>query len=216
MVIAPEYDGAVIRTGDAASMAATAQRLIVGGCCFVNELKQHQHQVRDNYNQSKNLLSLAEARTRKVQLQYSPKKPSRMGVGILRITVEQARRLINWRAFFAAWGLDASFADIADIHGCDCCRAAWLAAKPQAASAQAAQAMQLFKDANRALDKFERYHNESLRAIYGLWQANADGDDIVFTYMARTHNPITNFVYSGINWHRADNSWNRVMADGSP
>lgn len=44
----------------------------------------------------------------------------------------------------------------------------------------------------------------------------ADGDDIVFTYMARTHNPITNFVYSGINWHRADNSWNRVMADGSP
>lgn len=185
VVIAPEYDGAVIRTGDAASMAATAQRLIVGGCCFVNELKQHQHQVRDNYNQSKNLLSLAEARTRKVQLQYSPKKPSRMGVGILRITVEQARRLINWRAFFAAWGLDAAFADIADIHGCDCCRAAWLAAKPQAASAQAAQAMQLFKDANRALDKFERYHNESLRAIYGLWQANADGDDIVVDHRVR-------------------------------
>ena len=45
--------------------------------------------------------------------------------------------------------------------------------------------MQLFKDANRALDKFERYHNESLRAIYGLWQANADGDDIVVDHRVR-------------------------------
>lgn len=179
VVIAPEYDGAVIHTGDAASMAATAQRLIVGGCCFVNELKQRQHLLRNKYSQEKNLYPIEEARRRRAKLTFAPHKPSEMGIGSLHITVHDARRLINWRAFFAAWGLDAAFADIADIHGCDCCRAAWLASKPQSSTAQAAQAMQLFKEANRALDMFERKHNDSIRTVYGLWCANSEGDDII-------------------------------------
>lgn len=185
VVIAPEYDGIVAHTADAASMAATMQRILADTDAFKVALRERQQQLRSRYEQGKDLYDLAEARARKPKLQYNPVKPAQLGCGDINIAVSEARRLINWRAFFAAWGLDAAYADIADIHGCDCCRAAWLAAKPQAETAKAAEAMQLFKDANRALDKFEHHHNNSMRAIYGLWEANADGDDIVIDHRAR-------------------------------
>ncbi|MGN0213284.1 MAG: methionine synthase [Muribaculaceae bacterium] len=185
VVIAPEYGGIVAHTSDAASAAATMQRILADAPAFMKNLRERQQQLRERYEQGKDLYTLAEARARKTRLQYNPVKPAQMGLGSMSITVAEARRLINWRAFFAAWGLDAAYADIADIHGCDCCRAAWLAAKPQAETAKAAEAMQLFKDANRALDKFEHHHNHSLRAIYGLWEANSDGDDIVIDHRVR-------------------------------
>lgn len=47
-------------------------------------------------------------------------------------------------------------------------------------------------------------------------KAFTDGDDIVFTYIGRTTNPISNFTYEGIAWHRADDSWMRIMSEGSP
>ncbi|MGM9803395.1 MAG: methionine synthase [Muribaculaceae bacterium] len=179
VVIAPEYDGLVLHTGDAASMVSVAQKAIAADTDFACQWRQRQEEVRLRYERKRNLYSLAEARSRRAKFEYHPHQPAVMGISRPTITVAEARRLINWRAFFAAWKLDAAYADIANIHGCDCCRAAWLAAKPSTESAKAAEALQLFKEANRALDKFERYHNNSIQAICGMWQANAEGDDIV-------------------------------------
>ena len=33
---------------------------------------------------------------------------------------------INWIYFFHAWGFQPKYSSIADIHGCDGCRAMWL------------------------------------------------------------------------------------------
>ena len=38
---------------------------------------------------------------------------------------------INWLYFFHAWGFPARFAAIANVHGCDSCRAGWLASFPE-------------------------------------------------------------------------------------
>lgn len=84
---------------------------------------------------------------------------------------------INWIYFFHAWGFQPRFATIADIHGCDACRAGWLAAFAEPERAKAAEAMQLHKEALRMLDRLDgRYQ---VAAVYRLMDANADGDDLL-------------------------------------
>lgn len=84
---------------------------------------------------------------------------------------------INWIYFFHAWGFQPRFTGIADIHGCDACRASWLASFPEGERAKAAEAMQLYKEANRMLNKLDA--NFKVFAIYRLMEANADGDDLL-------------------------------------
>lgn len=51
--------------------------------------------------------------------------------------------------------IGAGYASIADMQGCDHCKAVWLASFPSAERAKAAEAMQLYKEANRLLDILE-------------------------------------------------------------
>jgi len=88
------------------------------------------------------------------------------------------RRFINWRPFLAAWKLDASYASIMDIEGCDHCRAQWLASVPTDKVNKAAEAMQLLKEAGRMLDELAR-DNMKLSAKVVLLPAGSYDDTIV-------------------------------------
>ena len=79
----------------------------------------------------------------------------------VRYDIHDLAEYINWIYFFHAWGFQPRYAAIADIHGCDACRAGWLASFPEAERAKAAEAMQLHKE-----------------AIYRLMEANAEGDNL--------------------------------------
>ena len=69
------------------------------------------------------------------------------------------------------------FATIADIHGCDACRASWLTTFSEEDRTKAAEAMQLLKEANRMLNQLdETYH---VHTIFRLCKANADGDNLL-------------------------------------
>lgn len=96
---------------------------------------------------------------------------------IVAYQIYQLREYINWIYFFHAWGFQPRFAAIADIHGCDACRAGWLANFPQEERRKAAEAMQLFKEANRMLD--ELAEDFEVKGVYRLLEANADGDDLI-------------------------------------
>ena len=65
------------------------------------------------------------------------------------------------------------------IHGCDACRAGWLAEFPEEERARAAEAMQLFKDANRMLAQLDGDFHTHVR--FGLYPACSDGDDLLLT-----------------------------------
>lgn len=84
---------------------------------------------------------------------------------------------INWIYFFHAWGFPPRFAAIADIHGCDSCRASWLTSFPEAERGRAAEAMQLHKDALRMLNQLDEDFQTHVR--FGLYEANADGNDLL-------------------------------------
>lgn len=96
---------------------------------------------------------------------------------LVQYTIHEVSPYINWIYFFHAWGFQPKFAAIAGIHGCDSCRALWLASFPQEERAKAAEAMQLFKEANRMLDRLDE--TLTARCIYRLCRANADGDNLL-------------------------------------
>ena len=91
--------------------------------------------------------------------------------------IHEVSPYINWIYFFHAWGFQPKFAAIANIHGCDSCRAIWLAAFPQEERAKAAEAMQLFKEANRILNRLDE--SLTVQCIYRLCRANAEGDNLI-------------------------------------
>lgn len=96
---------------------------------------------------------------------------------VLTYTIHEVAPYINWIYFFHAWGFQPRYAAIADIHGCDSCRAYWLATFPEGERAKAAEAMQLFKEANRMLNQLdEGYH---VHTIFRLCEAGADGDNLI-------------------------------------
>ena len=101
-----------------------------------------------------------------------------MGLHTVPVTVGDIRPFINWRAFFSVWKIGAGYASIADMQGCDHCKAVWLASFPSAERAKATEAMQLYKEANRLLDTLEAENNTSPQASYLLAEA-ASYDNII-------------------------------------
>lgn len=90
--------------------------------------------------------------------------------------IHEVSEYINWIYFFHAWGFQPRFASIADIHGCDACRALWLARFPENERTKAAEAMQLFKEANRLLAKLDETYQT--HAVFRLMEANSKNDDL--------------------------------------
>lgn len=180
--IDPLYSGAVIYTRDAAALPGVTQKFVseaTRGEAF-RELKSQYEDIRKRYEEKVNLLPLDEARmsAHKFDLSKKAPAPAHPGAHTLYVPVAEVRGLINWRAFFAAWKLDASLASIADIQGCDHCRAQWLASMEQPKRLKAAEAMQLFKEANRMLDRLcESGAKVACRVV--IVPACSCGDDIV-------------------------------------
>lgn len=96
---------------------------------------------------------------------------------VLTFSIHEVTPYISWVYFFHAWGFQPRFAAIANIHGCDSCRASWLTTFPEEERPKAAEAMQLFKEANRMLDELDRDYK--VNTLFALCKANSDGDNLI-------------------------------------
>ena len=91
--------------------------------------------------------------------------------------IHELAEYINWIYFFHAWGFQPKYSSIADIHGCDGCRAMWLVSFNEEERPKASEAMQLHKEAMRMLNSLDvRF---KVYAMYRLMDANSDGDNII-------------------------------------
>lgn len=95
----------------------------------------------------------------------------------LTYSLHEVAPYIHWSYFFHAWNLPARVASISTLHGCDSCRALWLASFPVGERQQAAEAMQLYKEACRMLDSWD--HDFKVYTRFGLFKAHAEGDDLM-------------------------------------
>lgn len=96
---------------------------------------------------------------------------------VIAYDIHDVTEYINWLYFFHSWGFQPRFATIAQIHGCDACRASWLASFPKEDIPKAAEAMQLHKEAQRMLNALDG--DFKVYAMYRLMDAYADGDDLL-------------------------------------
>ncbi len=189
--IAPCYSHPVIYIKDAAmipsEIGAFDNELTAKE--YIAHLNTTQQQLQQFHALSTPKLTIEDARTHKLRYDNNiiiatPKHP---GAHTMSITINEARGLINWRAFFAVWKLDATFADIANINGCDHCRAQWLANIPQEQRSKAAEAVQLYKEANIALDYLEKKLSNGLIARVVIMPAGSRNEDIIYRHDEITH-----------------------------
>ena len=184
--IAPCYSHPVIYIKDAALIPAEIGAFTNEATAneYIKVLNRVQEELRQQHAQSLPQCTIEEARKHRFVCDnnYQSPTPHQPGIHTLSISVNEVRGLINWRAFFAVWKLDATFAEIANVNGCDHCRAQWLAAVPQEQRSKAAEAMQLFKEANRALDYLNTSLTNGLTARLALMPAGSRDEDIIYCH----------------------------------
>ena len=101
----------------------------------------------------------------------------RTDITVKEYDIHELADYINWIYFFHAWGFQPKYSSIADIHGCDGCRAMWLVSFKEDERPKASEAMQLHKEAQRMLNDLDGRFK--VYAMYRLMDANSDGDNLI-------------------------------------
>lgn len=101
----------------------------------------------------------------------------RTDITVKEYDIHELAEYINWIYFFHAWGFQPKYSSIADIHGCDGCRAMWLVSFKEEERPKASEAMQLHKEAQRMLNSLDGRFK--VYAMYRLMDANSDGDNLI-------------------------------------
>jgi 5-methyltetrahydrofolate--homocysteine methyltransferase len=111
------------------------------------------------------LVPIAEARARRTPITWRAEDlaaPEFTGVRVLEdFSLETLREFVDWTPFFHTWGLKGIYPRILDD------------------GRQGAEARKLLKDGEAMLDCIVREKLLTARGVYGLWRANAVGDDVV-------------------------------------
>ncbi len=167
--IAPGYSGPTIHVLDASRSVTVVSSLLNPDRrdVFTRDIGAEYERARAAHAQRSagaRLLPLAEARRRKVEIEwdaYHPVAPRRPGVTVLApYPLHELTAYIDWSPFFAAWELKGRFPAIFDdpIVG--------------------EQARLLHEDAEKLLADIVAYGLLTARAVVGLFPANSRGDDV--------------------------------------
>ena len=116
-------------------------------------LAEHPARIDQVCRSLEDLMPLAEARRRRLRLDFAPVRPVALGITDLNITVGMAAEYINWKPFFKAWQLMGDSA--------------------------ADEAERLKQEALEVVERLKREADDSIRARIGLWQAFSNDDNIV-------------------------------------
>jgi 5-methyltetrahydrofolate--homocysteine methyltransferase len=174
--IAPHYSEPVVHVLDASRAVPVTTSLLSedGKAEFVAQHRADYDALRRAHTapQAK-LVSLATARTRRTPIQWRAEDlpaPEFTGVRVLdHFSLATLREFIDWTPFFHAWELKGVYPRILD--------------HPE----QGAQARQIFAEGNALLDKIIAENLIEARAVYGIFPANAVGDDVeLYTDETRT------------------------------
>ena len=179
--IAPSYSGPTVHVLDASRAVGVVRSL-------VSERQQSEFiaQVRDEYERVRSrhqerapeLLSLSEARQRAFRATSENSavvRPATLGVEVLDdYPLAELRTRIDWSPFFSAWELSGNYPSILE--------------HPK----RGEEAQKLFDDANALLDRLVADGGLTARGVFGVFPANAVGDDIeVYTDESRAERRCT-------------------------
>ena len=165
--IAPHYSEPVVHILDASRAVPVTTSLLSdeGKVAFVVKHRADYEALRNSHSAPRQTaIPIEAARARRTPIQWRSEdlpKPSFTGVRVLdSFPLATLREFIDWTPFFHTWGLKGVYPRILDHDG------------------QGAQARQIFTEANALLDTIIEKKLITARGVYGLFPANAVGDDV--------------------------------------
>ncbi len=163
--IAPNYHGTVVYVPDASRAVGVVTRLLSAEQAerFKAEIAADYEKLRAQHaaKQGVKLLSLEAARANAAKLAFAPERPARPGITALpAIDLSLLANYIDWGPFFQTWDLAGRFPQILDD------------------GKVGEEARKLFADAKAMLARIVGERWLTANAVFGLFPANAVGDDI--------------------------------------
>ena len=158
--IAPRYSATTVHVLDASRAVAVVSTLLSDRRdALATETAAEYARLREGQEtRSINILPLSEARRRAPSLAFAPETPSFHGVRVWEdVPLDRIEPLIDWTPFFQTWELRGRYPQILD--------------EPRA--------KELYDDARKLLAEIIEKRLLHARAVYALWPAHRDGDDIV-------------------------------------
>jgi len=165
--IEPEYSHPVIHVKDASLAVNVVSNLIAKNQKYFDDVKADYAEIRSFQGQRKpkNYLTLEQARRNKFKINWGNThiyKPNFLGIKqIIDYPLEELREYIDWTFFFITWGLKGHYPQIFND------------------DQQGDAAKKLYAEANEFLDEIIEKKMLKANAVFGIWPANSDGDDIV-------------------------------------
>jgi len=166
--VAPAYSNSVIHVKDASKAAGVLSSLLQKeNSDYVTKVKAKYKKLRDDHNlrqDEKNLLSISEARKNKFATDWQNArlfKPLKPGIHILNdIDLKVLSSYIDWTYFFFAWKISGKYPAIFKD------------------PVKGVEAKKLFDDGQKYLNIIIKEKILSASAVFGLFPAVADGDDV--------------------------------------
>lgn len=190
--IAPEYSGPVAYVKDASQNAYVATALINGDKKFIEELKQHQEDVR-KANMAKHavveLLSIEQARKMAPKRDWTkakiakPQTTERIVMNDIDLT--KIAPFINWKMLLIAWKISGDFTGLYDITT-EAEGKKWLNEYDGQLPEKAKEAVKILLDAKRILGKMIDQKLTTANAVIQIMPASSEGD-IVKLYADEGH-----------------------------
>ncbi|SEO75680.1 methionine synthase [Aquisalimonas asiatica] len=176
--IDPQYTNEVIYVKDASRAVGVASNLLseTRRADYVGKLKEEYDKVREQHaarQKKQKWISIDKARENRTPVDwdaFEPVTPKQLGLQVLDdYPLEELTRYIDWTPFFKSWELAGSYPKILEDE------------------VVGEHARKLFEDAKVMLEQMVNEKWVTARAVFGLWPANAVGDDtVLYTDDART------------------------------
>ncbi len=181
--IEPEYSNPVIHVKDASLAVNVVSNLVAKNQKYIDAVKKDYEEIRKFQGQRKpkEYLTLEQARSNKFQIDWSDTpiyKPNFTGVKqLIDFPLSELRKYIDWTFFFLTWGLKGHFPQIFSD------------------GEQGEAAKKLYAEANEFLDEIIEKKMLQANAVFGIWPANSEGDDIILYEDESRKNEIGRFYH---------------------
>ncbi len=199
--IETEYSHPVIHVKDASLAVNVVSNLIAKNTGYIESVKSEYVEIRffQAQRKPKEYLTLEKARVNKFQIDWNNTpiyKPNFIGVKqLIDYPLQELRKYIDWTFFFITWGLKGHFPQIFSD------------------GEQGEEAKKLYAEANEFLDEIIEKKMLKANAVFGIWPANADGDDVVLYEDETRQNEIGRFYHIRQQEKKKDGLSNFCLAD---
>lgn len=183
--IAPAYSAPVVHVKDASKAAGVISSLLQEGnndyALSVRDKYTRMHEEHDRKQTERNLLSLDEARKNRLVTDWDRitlPVPAKPGVHVLHdIDLDVLISYIDWTFFFFSWKVPGKYPAIFDD------------------PVKGEEARKLFNDAKEYIGKIKNKRIIEAKAVFGLFPALSDGDDVKVLPAEGGKEPLTTFRF---------------------